>query len=378
MTILQVASGTSGYGGERILLSLAKYLKKNGHRVIIVSPGKGEFVSMCHKLGHEVVVIPLRKTYDLMAALHISRLIKREKVDVVHSHGLLVNIISRVASCLSGCKIVNTIHVLQHLSNTSCLRRGASRRIRNIYYRTLDNATSRFCQKIITVSDAVKRDLLKQGLEEDKLLTIPNGIEENLLPLGKAIPLGASGGGDKDKIVGLVGRVVPLKGHDDFITCAKILMPSNPEIKFLIVGEDIAHGRRYLNSLKDRVKKEGLEDHVIFTGFLQSIRDVMADFNVLTLPSWEEPFGLVILEAMSLGVPVVATRSGGVPEIIKDGKNGLLIPPRSPEALSQAILKILNNKNLATRLAQEGLNTVKYYTAQRMAKSVEDVYRKVI
>ena len=373
MTILQVATGTSLYGGERILLSLTKHLKKSGHRVIIVSPGKGEFVSVCRELGHEVVVIPLRKTYDLMAVLRISRLIKREKIDIVHSHGLLVNIISRLASYLSGCKIVNTIHVIQHLSNNS-------RRIRNMYYRTLDNFTSRFCRKIITVSDAVKRDLLKQGLEEDKLITIPNGIEEN--PLGEAIPclrLGVppSGGGEDDKIVGLVGRIAPLKGHDDFITAAKILTTSNPGAKFLIVGEDIAHGGRYLNNLKERVKKDGLEGHVIFTGFVESIRDVMANFAVLTLPAWEEPFGLVILEAMSLGVPVVATNSGGVPEIIKDGENGLLIPPRSPGKLSEAILKILNNKNLATRLAQEGLNTVKYYTAQRMAKSVEDVYCKI-
>ncbi len=375
MTILQVATGISLYGGERILLSLAKHLKETGHRVIIVSPGKGEFVDVCRELGHEVVVIPLKKTYDLMAVLRISRLIKKEKIDIVHSHGLLVNIISRLASYLSGCPIVNTIHVIQHLSSNSA---GVSRRIRNMYYRTLDNFTSGFCRKVITVSDAVKRDLLKQGLEEDKLVTIPNGIEEN--PLGEAIPLGVlpSGCGENEKIVGLVGRIAPLKGHDDFITAVKILMSSNPGLKFLIVGEDIAHGGRYLNNLKERVKKEGLEGRVIFTGFVKSIRKVMADFAVLTLPAWEEPFGLVILEAMSLGVPVVATNAGGIPEIIKDNVNGLLIPPRSPGKLSEAILKILNNKNLATRLAQEGLNTVKYYTARRMAKSIEDVYRNVI
>ena len=364
MTILQVASGTSVYGGEKILLFLVTYLKKSGHRVIIVSPGEGEFANLCRELGYEVKVIPLRKTYDIIAVLRIARLIKREKVDIVHSHGLLVNIISRTACFLSRCPIVNTIHVIQHLSSG----------IRNMYYRTLDNFTSRFCQKVITVSDAVKRDLLKQGLEEDKLITVPNGIEESPASPTHRV---ASPSGENDKIVGLVGRIAPLKGHDDFITAAKILMSSNPGVKFLIVGEDIAHGGRYLNNLKERVKKDGLEGHVVFTGFVKSIKDVMADFAVLTLPAWEEPFGLVILEAMSLGVPVVATNAGGIPEIIKDNENGLLIPPRSPGKLSEAILKILNNKNLATRLAQEGLNTVKYYTAQRMAKAVEDVYLNI-
>ena len=379
MTILQVATGTSIYGGERILLSLAKYLKKSGHRVIIVSPGEGEFANLCRELGYEVKVIPSRKTYDIIAVLRIARLIKREKVDIVHSHGLLVNIISRAACFLSGCKIVNTIHVIQHLSNNSCLRLGVSRRIRNLYYKTLDNFTARFCQKIITVSKAVERDLAKQGIEKDKLLTIPNCVEEaeSLVKRDRKVlqPFGIN---ENDKVVGIVGRVVPLKGHDDFIACAKILSASHPGIKFMVVGGDIAHGGRYLDSLKEKVKRDRLEGHVIFTGFLKKIREIMVNMDILALPSWEEPFGLVILEAMASGVPVIAANSGGVPEIIKDGENGLLIPPRSPEALSQAILKILNDKNFAARLAMEGLNTVKYYTARRMAEAVENIYRKVI
>lgn len=372
MTILQVASGTSGYGGERIVLSLSNYLRDRGHKVIILSPGEGELVSICRRGGYKVVVIPLKKTYDIIAILRMSLLIKKENIDIVHSHGLLVNIISRIASFISGCKAVNSIHVIQHLRDISC---PLSRKMRNIYYRVLDNFTSRFCQKIIAVSKAVEYDLRKQGLEKRKLLTIPNGIENIDGPVKKDRYILRQFGIEKDnKVIGLVGRVVPLKGHDDFVTCAGLLIPYHPHIKFLIIGDDLTHGGRYIRYLKERVKREGLERHVIFTGFIKSIREVMAGLDILTLPAWEEPFGLVILEAMSVRVPVIATDSGGVPEVIRDGENGLLVPPHSPEALSKAILRILDDRGLAARLVQGGVEAVKKYTARKMAEAVENIY----
>lgn len=383
-TILQVASGTSIYGGEKILLSLSNYLRERGYRVIILSPGEGELAKLSRKLGYKVTVISLKKTYNFMAMIRLAHFLKREKVDLVHSHGLLVNIISRLASFLSGCKTVNTIHVIQHLSNGS---NSLYRKIKNIYYRILDNFTARFCQKVMAVSKAVEGDLIRQGLGREKVVTIPNGLsigrpkglEEggSFIKKDKAV-LSQFGLGESDRVVGLVGRIVPLKGHDDFISAARILAPGYPGIKFLIVGEELVRGGRYSKFLKERVKKEGLEERVIFTGFLKSTKEIMANFDILTLVSWEEPFGLVILEAMSMGVPVIATHSGGVPEIIRDGENGLLIPPRSPEALSQAILKILDDRTLAGRLAESGLKTVKNYTVDKMARAIENIYHEVL
>jgi glycosyltransferase involved in cell wall biosynthesis len=180
-------------------------------------------------------------------------------------------------------------------------------------------------------------------------------------------------------VIGVVGRITVWKGHQTFIEAMQRVIDCAPTARALIVGEQFERcpeaDERELRGIRERFGTEldipsqvvfreqdlraltrelGLQDHVVFTGFRQDIPDVMAALDLLVLPSWWEPFGRVLIEAMASGTPVVATNLGGPPEIVRDGETGYLIPPLDSVAMADAICGILNRPHLRAAMGKQG------------------------
>jgi glycosyltransferase involved in cell wall biosynthesis len=174
--------------------------------------------------------------------------------------------------------------------------------------------------------------------------------------------------------VGIVGRIGMGKGHDDFVEAAVRLVRAGCAAHFFIVGDTLFPEDAWRGDLLRRLVKEaGLEERIRFTGFRRDVPAVLRGLDVLVLASEAEPCGRVLFEAMASGTAIVATNSGGTPEIVRDGLEGILVPPHDPDALARAIGRLIEDSDLRARLGQGGVArvhaefTVERYIARTLA-----------
>jgi glycosyltransferase involved in cell wall biosynthesis len=187
-------------------------------------------------------------------------------------------------------------------------------------------------------------------------------------------------------LVGVAGRITRSKGQDVFIKAAVVVSELHPKARFIVAGGPVAGSREALaadegfgQEIRRLAEKVGIAEKVIFTGYRHDTPAVMKDLNVLVVPSRREPLGLVALEAMALGVPVVASNVDGLRESIESETNGLLVPADAAGALGMAISRLLKDRTLAKRLAEEGRRTVgRRFTADAHASAVADIYRVML
>jgi len=275
-------------------------------------------------------------------------MIKSSKTDIVHTHGYRANFYGRLACMLSGVKSLSTIHVsLFDYIDTSVIVRYSYIFLEKI----LAFKTSRF----LCVSHAMKDDMLRLGIPRQKIVVMSNGVD-----LERFYPRSVSDGFRKElgietegPVIGTAGRMVPEKGQVYLIEALKYLREEWKGLKCLFIGE--GHS---LSKLKKVSSESGMDDICIFSGVRKDIELIYPALDLFVLPSLREPFGLVLLEAMASGIPVLATDSGGPSEFIESGVNGFLVVPRDSKALAEKITWILSNKERAGNIASEGLKVV--------------------
>jgi len=187
-------------------------------------------------------------------------------------------------------------------------------------------------------------------------------------------------------LAGMVGRITRIKGQDEFLKAAVVISELQPRARYLIVGAPAAGSREALEAdrayeieLRRLARKLQLEDKVIFTGHRGDVPGILKELAVLVVPSRREGLGLVALEAMALGVPVVASNVGGLPEIIEPERTGLLVPPSAAGAIGMAVGRLLANRNLARRLAEAARQEVEArFTADEHARSIARIYNSLM
>jgi glycosyltransferase involved in cell wall biosynthesis len=185
-------------------------------------------------------------------------------------------------------------------------------------------------------------------------------------------------------IIGVAAQITPWKGQDTAVRALAGIRERHPDAQLVLAGEtkfvDRAtrfDNRAYLASLGELISELGLEGCVHFLGQRDDLPEVLTSLDVLLVPSWEEPFGLVMVEAMAVGTPVVATSVGGPCEVIRDGVSGRLLPPDRPELWAEAVSALLSDPGLRERMAAEGLATAREFGREAYAEATADVYRSV-
>ena len=303
---------------------------------------EGDMTDFAAGMGvRPIILSPLRRQahalYDTRALVSLWRLMRRERPDIVHTHTAKAGFIGRLAARLSGVPVVvHTFH--------GHVFRGYFGAAQTQIYLAMERLAARLSDLILTPGERIRTDLLRYRIAApEKIKVVPLGLPlENLADItayrGRLRrDLGFS---DNEKLVGIVGRLVPIKRHEVFLEAARLVTDTAPLTRFVIVGD----GERR-SKLETLARDLGLGDNVRFTGWRRDLPLIYADLDVLVMSSSNEGTPVSIIEALAAGVPVVSTSVGGVPDLLRDGELGRLVPPEDPRALAAAILKASENKS---------------------------------
>lgn len=351
-------------GVERQLLSLVANLDKEKYDICVgYFEGKGELEREFQDTGIKTKKFKFIGLWDISIWRRLYQDMKANRYDIVHTHGFKADLYGAVFGKLAGVPvIISTVHNQEQY-------------LKNPIIRLLEKwIISPIDDTIIVVSEGVKRFLIKTcGIPEGKIKKVYYGINPVDIKIDKSKDIRAEFDIDKDGIlIGCIGRLVEQKGHKYLIRAAKRVIEKIPEAKFLIVGRGKLE--KDLRNLADRLN---LDSGIIFTGFRENVYSIIDKLNLIVMPSLWEGFGLVLLEAMTLGKPIVATDVGGIPEVVRDKEEGILVSPQDPKALAEAIILLLEDQSLASRLGETGKLAVRErFSVARMVEEVELIYNK--
>jgi glycogen synthase len=326
------------------------------------------------RLGNHARVIRLglpvrrfRQLYAPQAAILAPILALR--ADVVHVHlgeDLAVLPLGAAAARIHHLPLVLTVH-------TSLRHTLAVRDFRSAVLKTLGGQIELWgehsAEAVLVITPRLYRLLLSDGVEERRVHVIPPGVNPSLFEGPFEDPFSGVG---KPRVL-FVGRLAPQKGVRTLVAAAGLL--EDPSAQVLLVGDGPER-----KALEREAKRIGVGDRLLFEGFLahERLPAVLAHADLLVLPSIYEELGTVLLEAMQAGLPVVASKTGGIPDVIEDGVNGLLVPPGEPGALARAIDRLLAERDLARQLSKGAQERAKDYDWEVLAERVLAVYRGVI
>jgi len=364
-------------GGPAIhAILLTQGLQHGRFRTLLVSgqeaAGEGNLRDLADRCGVRPVMVDelgreLSLRNDLAAVGRLYRLIKRERPAIVHTHMAKAGTTARLAARLAGVPIVvHTYH--GHVFHSYFGPR------KTALFLSIERFLGRLTDRIVAVGETQRRELIGYGVAPaSKIVSIPLGLD--IEPMLRAEQyrgrlreeLGLNG---VHRLVGIVARLVPVKAHDVFLEAAVEVRQAIPQTRFLIVGD----GERRAD-LERRSRELGLADAAHFLGWRRDMRSVYADLDVVVLSSLNEGSPVAIIEAMAAGRPVVATRVGGVSEVVEHGRSGLLVPPRDSASLAAAIRSVLQSESLADALGGSARASVyPRYAAARLIGDVERMY----
>lgn len=369
MTIVHLVIDGEVAGGQMVALQFARAARRRGDRVLFVSPTSGAFTDLVAAEGMEVALIDLSRTFRLTGAWQLRALLRRVDADVLHTHPQLAgNILGRVAGALAGVAVVSHIHAENFFRS--------QRQVATVH-RLLDNATARLCARILVVSDATRAALAAQGYPQDRMETVHNGFDGASVPAESARAVRRELGLPADAlVVCIVGRLNAMKGQREAI---EALARLGGESHLVIAGEDAEHGGAFASELHRLADDLGVGGRVHLTGYRADVPAVLAAADVFVLPSWAEGLPMVVLEAMAAGLPVVAARVGGIPELVVDGETGLLVAPRDVAALAAALGLLVTDEEKRRRLGAAGrLRLEREFTERAASERVLAVYDEVV
>ncbi|MFC2149632.1 glycosyltransferase [Candidatus Auribacterota bacterium] len=352
-------------GTERMILGLAKGLDKDKYDPVICAlVGNGDLISEAKNIGIEAVDLKMMGPLDFTVFFKIRRLIKQYKISILHTFLYHTNILGRIIGKTSGVPVVISTQ-------------RSTDEWRKFYHVFFDKITAGMADVIISNSVAGKNRLVEtEQIPQDKIRVVYNGIEidaEKCAKIGMEIRA-ALGIAPETKVIGTVANLKPAKCLRYLISCIPHVMKEFPDIKVVIVGYGPL--RRNLERLAGALN---VSDKVIFTGFQPDAVCYTASFDVFVLPSIWEGTPVSLMEAMALGKGIIASGVGGVPELIRSGKDGVLIPPENIGELSQMIIKLIAEPQFCRILGQSARQRMlSDFPLERMVKDTEAIYRELL
>lgn len=371
MKVLHIITDTNIGGAGRYLLNLLSQPAFSGIEVLVACP-EGELGKRFDAMGVRRIAISGRDvSYSSRLTKDLCRLIKREQPDLVHTHSSLSG---RIAARLLRVPVVYTKRNLVRIPNEKGIVPPKAGTFRQLFNRLAASALS---DRVIAVSAGVQKELVESGIKSSMVAAIPNGID--LSPYvpkwsQKEAPRVKEGAAKKGMLVGTVARLHRQKALDVLLEAAKMVLSSEPSVRFVIGGTGPLE-----EELKTKIRELRLESYVKMAGFIGDVPGFLSNLDVYVLSSDYEGLPLAVLEAMGAGLPVVSTAVGGVPEAVVDGLNGILVPPRQPKALAQAIVRFLVDPDMGRTMGIAGRERAEeLFDAKVMAEKTVNVYRRLV
>jgi glycosyltransferase involved in cell wall biosynthesis len=373
LTVLAFRSSTVFAGPERYLMELVGPLADLGFQLELLAlyrrrpadPPIHPLVVLFRERGRSAEQWPDPLPLSVGTVFRLAQRLNSGPYTLLHCQDYKTDFIGGLAARLARVPAVATVHL--HPQTTWRLRT----------YRLIDLVALRLFDQVIAVSEAIRQELLAAGLAPDRVVAIHNGLDVAQFEAGVAKTEGGRRRQDKDAegpTIAIFGRLDPQKGQRDFLIAARQVHAVRPDAHFVLVGD--GPNRARLEQLSEQI---GIASHVHFAGHQADVFEWLQRTDVVVLSSRREGLPYVLLEALALARPVVATAVGGIPEVISDGTHGRLLPPGNPGELAQAIVWMLEHPAEATAMGERGRQRVLAdFSAGRMARQTATVYRTAL
>ena len=381
MRIIQINSSRKWIGEAAHTFSLFKELSKRNIFTILICKKGGAIEDFAKRENLSFSILNLSSRFNIITDfkdfLRFRKIIKENKIDIVHTHRGKEHWLSvlTVLTLKNKPKIARARHVITPIK-------------RHIFNKWL---LGKVTDAIICVSKKIYEEVMKTGFIKDKkkIRVIYGGIDIN--KFGKNCSADVSSASLKQArclrynlqnispnalIIGLVGRLQRIKGQEIFLKSARIISEQFPNTHFLIAG----CGKKKEEKLKALTKELSIKDKVTFLGYVDEVEKIIASLDIGVIASLgSEGSSRIAMEYMASGLPIVATKVGGIPEILSDGKYGILVEPNSPDALAKGIMELLNNKEKMSelkKLARE--RAEEYFYFDRWVQETIEMYKSML
>jgi len=355
ITVLHTEASLGFGGQERRILRELEGLDPARFRGLLVCQPGARLGEVTEARGMPTIRLKMRSPYDPLAFARILRLLRREHVDIVHAHSSRDAWLAGAAGKMLGIPVFRTRHLLTRIGG------------RYVYTHLTD--------RVITVSEGVRQYLISRGVSGEKIISVPTGIDLKRFDSARTdladmrerfhVPREAF-------VIGIIAVLRGAKGHRFLLQALKILAPEFPRMKLLIAGT----GPQERN-IRTLIKELGLEEQVQMLGHVDDIPSLLTALDVFVLPAREEALGTALIEATAMGVPVIATRVGGIPEAL--GEAGLLFEAGNVDALVDHLRTLIRSPELAARMRAQGRARAReLYDENLMVRRTEKLYLEAV
>ena len=363
--VLQLASTSDMGGAERMILWLVEALDRARfapHVGALI--GGGELIERAREAGVPAAHFGFRGYFDLAGISRLIRFIRENRIDLVQTHGLRADPVARWAARLGGARaVISTIHSINPW--------------RRFHHSLLDRTTSPLVSRFVAVCQAAKEATVRrEGIDPGRIDVVPIGLPFREIPRDRRDEIRRELNVDPDAmpVIGILANLREMKGHRDVIDALPAILRELPETVFLFAGRDDSHGE-----IERLARERGVHSAIRFLGYYRDTARLLAAMDLFLLPSTWEGLPVSILEAIHAGVPVIATRVGGIPEIIRDGQEGLLIEPRRPDQIAGAVIRLARNWALRAELSRAADRRAQsMFSLPVMTARMEEIYTRAL
>jgi len=303
---------------------------------------------------------------DFKTVLKLIRIFREERPHIVHTHTSKSGILGRWAALVAG------VPVIIHTPHGHVFW-GYFNEWKTKIFVFLERLTAKITDRIITLTKQEKNDHVRYHIaHENKFTVVHSGVELSRFShvrVDVAEMKTRLGIPERTFVVGTVGRLTAIKGHKYLIEAARKILQKIPDTAFVFLGDG-----ELTNELKMQAASAGISDKVIFLGWRSDVAEVMSTFDLFILPSLNEGMGKVLVEAMAMGKPIIASDVGGISDLVTDGKNGLLVPPMNSDALANGIEALVKNHQTRMTMGEEGKKLSQEYDVSSMISKIDGLY----
>lgn len=369
LNILQTCFSPSWGGLELQALEISTLLRNRGHHLWLACCRRSRLEQEATLRGLKLVPFDLTGYFHPHIAWRLGGLIKREQIDIIHCQH------SKDIATLVPAMMMAGRHVPIVLSK----RVGSYISKKDLFHRFTYGRISR----VLAVSDVIRANVLATTpMSPDRVTTLHDTVDTDLFSPDRAERRRVRkefGFHDDLIVIGFVGRFSPGKGHEDLIGAADILRKRYTNIHFLVVGEASLGEQEYEHSIRARCSAMGMQELVTFAGFRKDVPEIISSFDIFAFPSHAESFGVALIEAMAMRLPVVSTNCDGVLDIVVDGETGIYVHPRTPGELAGALARLIDDRTLREKMGNAGRQRVlDLFDRKNHIQKLESVYGELL